>query len=54
MIEDTSAVTAAQVVEAVARHAHVTGAELVAPAPAATFADFPAEVPLTGVGLARL
>jgi glutamate formiminotransferase / 5-formyltetrahydrofolate cyclo-ligase len=40
------AATARQVVEAVARHAPVTGAELVALAPEAALADFPPEVPL--------
>ena len=45
-IEDHRATTPRQVVEAVARHARVTRAELVAPAPAAAFADFPAELPM--------
>ena len=35
-----------EVVEAVRAHASVTGAELVAPAPRAAFADFPDDVPL--------
>lgn len=43
-----NAVTMAEVVEAVRRHAPVTGAELVAPAPRAAFAGFPADVPLRG------
>jgi glutamate formiminotransferase len=38
--------TMAEVVRAVQRHATVTGAELVAPAPRAAFADFPQDVPL--------
>ena len=38
--------TMAEVVEAVRAHARVTGAELVAPAPRAAFADFPDDVPL--------
>jgi glutamate formiminotransferase len=40
------ATTTRQVVEAVARHARVTGAELVALAPASALADFPPEIPL--------
>jgi glutamate formiminotransferase len=47
-IEDHTRVTAADVVAAVRRHAPVTGAELVAPAPRAALADFPADVPLRG------
>jgi glutamate formiminotransferase len=47
-IEDHTQTTAADVVHAVARHAKVTGAELVAPAPRAALADFPADVPLRG------
>ena len=43
-----NAVTAAQVVEAVRRHAPVLGAELVAPAPRAALAGFPQDVPLRG------
>jgi glutamate formiminotransferase len=43
-------VTAAEVVEAVRRHARVTGAELVAPAPRAALRDFPDDVPLRGPG----
>jgi glutamate formiminotransferase len=38
--------TMAEVVAAVRAHARVTGAELVAPAPRAAFADFPDDVPL--------
>jgi glutamate formiminotransferase / 5-formyltetrahydrofolate cyclo-ligase len=41
------AATAAQVVEAIARHAPVTGAELVALAPEAALADFPPDIPLS-------
>jgi glutamate formiminotransferase len=40
------AATAREVVEAIARHARVTGAELVALAPESALADFPHEVPL--------
>ncbi len=47
-IEDHTKVTAAQVVELVRRHATVTGAELVAPAPRAALANFPPDVPLRG------
>jgi glutamate formiminotransferase len=47
-IEDHTRVTPAQVVAAVRKHATVTGAELVAPAPRAAFADFPHDVPLRG------
>jgi glutamate formiminotransferase len=47
-IEDHTRVTAADVVEAVRRHANVTGAELVAPAPRAALANFPEDVPLRG------
>ncbi|WP_051324682.1 hypothetical protein [Candidatus Solirubrobacter pratensis] len=47
-IEDHTRVTAADVVAAVARHAPVTGAELVAPAPRAALAGFPEDVPLRG------
>jgi glutamate formiminotransferase / 5-formyltetrahydrofolate cyclo-ligase len=36
------------VVQAVARHASVAGAELVGLAPEAAFQDFPADVPLRG------
>ena len=47
-IEDHTRTTAADVVAAVRRHAPVTGAELVAPAPRTALADFPADVPLRG------
>ena len=47
-IEDHTKVTAAQVVELIRRHATVTGAELVAPAPRAALANFPQDVPLRG------
>jgi glutamate formiminotransferase len=47
-IEDHTRTTAADVVAAVGRHAQVTGAELVAPAPRAALSDFPADVPLRG------
>jgi hypothetical protein len=39
------------VVAAVARHAAVAGAELVAPAPRAAFAGFPSDIPLRGAPL---
>jgi glutamate formiminotransferase len=47
-IEDHTRVTAADVVNAVRRHAKVTGAELVAPAPRAALENFPQDVPLRG------
>jgi glutamate formiminotransferase / 5-formyltetrahydrofolate cyclo-ligase len=47
-IEDHTRVTAAQLVEAVRRHAPVTSAELVALAPRAALRDFPPDVPLSG------
>jgi glutamate formiminotransferase len=47
-LEDFAATSPAAVVAAVARHAPVTGAELVGLAPQAAFADFPAGVPLRG------
>jgi glutamate formiminotransferase len=47
-IEDHLAATPGQVVAAVRRHAEVTRAELVACAPEAAFADFPADVPMPG------
>jgi glutamate formiminotransferase / 5-formyltetrahydrofolate cyclo-ligase len=50
-IEDLSAVTPGDVVRAIRRHARVTGAELVAPAPRAAFESFPSDVPLTGAPL---
>ena len=49
-IEDHTRTTVAQVVAAVRRHAKVTGAELVAPAPRAALEDFPEDVPLRGPG----
>jgi glutamate formiminotransferase / 5-formyltetrahydrofolate cyclo-ligase len=50
-IEDLTRTTPADVVRAVQRHAPVTGAELIAPAPAAAFAGFPEDVPLRGAPL---
>ncbi len=50
-IENLSRTTPADVVRAVQRHAPVTGAELIAPAPEAAFADFPPDVPLRGAPL---
>jgi glutamate formiminotransferase len=50
-IEDLAATTPKDVVEAVRRHAPVTRAELIAPAPRAAFADFPAGIPLIGAPL---
>ena len=47
-IEDLARVNAADVVAAVRRHAPVSAAELVALAPEAAFAGFPADVPLRG------
>ena len=47
-IEDHTRVTAADVVAAVRRRARITGAELVAPAPRAALAGFPADVTLRG------
>ena len=47
-IEDLSRVNAADVVAAVRRHAPVSAAELVALAPEAALAGFPADVPLRG------
>jgi glutamate formiminotransferase len=47
-IEDHTRVTAADVVAAVRQFARVTGAELVAPAPRAALAGFPADLPLRG------
>jgi hypothetical protein len=43
--------TPGDVVRAVARHATVISAELVAPAPRAAFESFPPDVPLTGAPL---
>jgi glutamate formiminotransferase len=45
-LEDHRAVTAADVLAAVARHHPVQGAELVAPAPEAALAGWPVDVPL--------
>ena len=45
-VEDHRRVTVADVVAAVARHAPVAAAELVAPAPRAALAGFPADIPL--------
>lgn len=50
-IEDLQATTPADVVRAVQRHARVTGAELIAPAPRAAFESFPPEIPLRGAPL---
>jgi glutamate formiminotransferase len=50
-IEDLTLTTPGDVVRAVQRHATVTGAELVAPAPAYAFESFPPEVPLRGAPL---
>jgi glutamate formiminotransferase / 5-formyltetrahydrofolate cyclo-ligase len=47
-IEDHTRTSAAQVVEAVRRHAPVQAAELVALAPRAALRDFPPDVPLSG------
>jgi glutamate formiminotransferase len=47
-VEDHRAASPADVVAAVRRHAAVAGAELVALAPEAALADFPAGVPLRG------
>jgi glutamate formiminotransferase len=47
-VEDLTRTTPAQVVAEVAKHAEVLGAELVAPAPAAAFSDFPPGVALKG------
>jgi glutamate formiminotransferase len=47
-IEDHTLVAAADVVAAVAAHAAVTGAELVAPAPRDALRNFPRDVPLRG------
>jgi glutamate formiminotransferase / 5-formyltetrahydrofolate cyclo-ligase len=47
-IEDHTRTTAADVVEAVRRHAPVAAAELVALAPRAALDGFPADVPLSG------
>jgi glutamate formiminotransferase / 5-formyltetrahydrofolate cyclo-ligase len=50
-IEDLTLTTPGDVVRAVQRHATVTGAELVAPAPAYAFESFPPDVPLRGAPL---
>ncbi len=50
-IEDLARTTPADVVRAVQRHAPVTGAELIAPAPRSAFAGFPEDVPLRGAPL---
>jgi glutamate formiminotransferase len=47
-IEDHRRVTAGEVVALVRKHAKVTGAELVAPAPRAALENFPQDVPLRG------
>ena len=53
-IENHRATSPRAVVEAIARHAPVRSAELVAPAPEAAFADFPATVPMPGFEPERL
>jgi glutamate formiminotransferase len=50
-VEELDLTTPADVVRAVQRHATVTGAELVAPAPRRAFESFPADVPLRGAPL---
>jgi glutamate formiminotransferase / 5-formyltetrahydrofolate cyclo-ligase len=50
-IEDLAATTPGDVVRAVRRRAPVLEAELIAPAPRAAFASFPADVPLRGAPL---
>lgn len=50
-VEELEVTTPADVVRAVRRHATVTGAELVAPAPRSAFESFPADVPLRGAPL---
>jgi glutamate formiminotransferase len=47
-VEDHRATPLRAVVEAVARHAPVAGAELVGLAPEAAFVDFPTDIPLRG------
>ena len=49
-VEELDVTTPADVVRAVQRHATVTGAELVAPAPRSAFESFP-DVPLRGAPL---
>jgi glutamate formiminotransferase / 5-formyltetrahydrofolate cyclo-ligase len=50
-IEDLQATSPGDVVRAVQRHAAVTGAELVAPAPRTAFESFPPDIPLRGAPL---
>jgi glutamate formiminotransferase / 5-formyltetrahydrofolate cyclo-ligase len=50
-VEELDRTTPADVVRAVRRHADVTGAELVAPAPRSAFESFPDDVPLRGAPL---
>ena len=50
-VEELDRATPADVVRAVQRHATVTGAELVAPAPRSVFESFPEDVPLRGAPL---
>ena len=52
-VEDPRATPLAAVVEAVRAHAPVAAAELVGLAPAATFDDFPDDVPIPGYDPAR-
>jgi glutamate formiminotransferase len=47
-VEDLGRTTPGEVVAAVRRHATVTAAELVAPAPRSAFESFPSDVPLKG------
>ena len=47
-VEDHRAVSLAQVVAAIARHAPVAACELVGLAPALAFAGFPQDVPVKG------
>jgi glutamate formiminotransferase len=50
-VEELDRTTPGDVVRAVQRHATVTGAELVAPAPRSAFESFPDDVPLRGAPL---
>ncbi len=50
-VEELERTTPGDVVAAVRRHATVTGAELVAPAPRSAFESFPDDVPLRGAPL---
>lgn len=50
-VEELERTTPGDVVAAVRRHATVTGAELVAPAPRSAFESFPVDVPLRGAPL---